>query len=401
MKERRGPRRALSDRDGAISSTGSAPEAGLLKRALERGAQEEPDTLTHGFHSYPARMHPAVVRTLLEAFRDDTQRVLDPFCGSGTTLVEARVAGMPSVGVDLNPLALRVAEVKIAYRDAVTRERFVGALRAVGEASFERVQTRVDSRAPLSPEERSWYEVHTLKELAGLFAEVKKVEPEEDRRALEVLFSAIVPKFSKQRADTAEEVVARRIRKGLPTEFFLRKGEELARRWEALVSACPPRSPSPRLRLDDARRVRAKVDLIVTSPPYGGTYDYLHHHGRRLAWLKLDASRLAKDEIGARRRQWDDGARFARELAQVLRSFRGLLPPRRHALVLIGDARFGDRRVDAARQMAELAKEAGLELIATASQARKEPVQRPDRSRGRRSARSPRREHLVWLRRLD
>ena len=72
------------------------------------------ETLTHPFHSYPARMHPASARILVELVASSGVRgpILDPFCGSGTTLVEARAEGIRAVGVDLNPLAVLVARAK-------------------------------------------------------------------------------------------------------------------------------------------------------------------------------------------------------------------------------------------------------------------------------------------------
>lgn len=69
-------------------------------------------TETHGFHSYPAMMIPQIARSLIHLYGDQGQTLLDPFCGSGTALVEARIHGLNSYGVDINPLALLLAKVK-------------------------------------------------------------------------------------------------------------------------------------------------------------------------------------------------------------------------------------------------------------------------------------------------
>ena len=87
-----GERRALVHYEGAIETEGSVAEAQVLARALER-TQAPFDSLTHGFHSYTARMHPAIAATLLEAFSAPESRVLDPFCGSGTTRFSGRYDG--------------------------------------------------------------------------------------------------------------------------------------------------------------------------------------------------------------------------------------------------------------------------------------------------------------------
>ena len=62
---------------------------------------------THCYHIYPAMMIPQVARTLIKDFRPSgkCELLFDPYMGSGTSLVEASLANMNSVGTDLNPLA--------------------------------------------------------------------------------------------------------------------------------------------------------------------------------------------------------------------------------------------------------------------------------------------------------
>ena len=56
-------------------------------------------------HPYPAKFIPQNARHLLELFPpDEGTAVLDPFCGSGTSLVEAVRLGLDAIGIDLNPL---------------------------------------------------------------------------------------------------------------------------------------------------------------------------------------------------------------------------------------------------------------------------------------------------------
>src|SRR5690606_681566 len=67
----------------------------------------------HSIHSYPAKFIAQIPRRLIELFYSgDASIVFDPFCGSGTTLVEACEAGIDAVGVDLNPIACLIASVK-------------------------------------------------------------------------------------------------------------------------------------------------------------------------------------------------------------------------------------------------------------------------------------------------
>jgi hypothetical protein len=406
-------RAALSNVGGPIEARGDPAFRFPLVAAMraqdeaERDAEHDeapvtPDSLTHGFHAYPARMHPALARVILSEFsRGPGSEVLDPFCGSGTVAVEALVGGWRSLGSDLDPLALRLARVKTELRGPRDRRRFLARCTEVAAASERRVRDRVEVRATLPAHERAWYDVHTLKELAGLLEEIAAVDHPRDRRALEMVFSAIVVKFSRQRAETAPRAASKRIRKGLPTEFFLRKGQELEQRWIALSEAVPASHHAPRFLQADARTLpqtlagEYRCDLVLSSPPYGGTYDYLHHHARRHAWLGINPKRLREGEIGARRdfsgkHASGKPARWDAQMLAALESVACLLAPEGVAVLLVGDAEIAGQRQPADAQIERLAGTAELEVVAVASQPR------PDWRGG-----SPRREHLLALRRAD
>src|SRR5262249_55559426 len=71
------------------------------------------DQLTHYLFRYPAKFHPPVARALLERYSEPGDTVLDPFCGSGTLLVEALVSDRSSVGIDVDPVATLVSRAKV------------------------------------------------------------------------------------------------------------------------------------------------------------------------------------------------------------------------------------------------------------------------------------------------
>jgi hypothetical protein len=370
--------------------------AALLAAAWQNAAREDPDALTFGFHPWPARMHRAIARTVIREVTGPRDRILDPFCGSGTVLLEAMLAGRPSLGIDLNPLAPLLVRTKCERRSAEERAHFLAIATSVSEASVERVRARTPVWAKLPPHLVGLYGPHVLKELAGLLEEIRRVPSERDRRAMEMVFSSLVVKFSNKRAETSEAPVERRIRKGLSTELFLRKCHELVERWASLEAALPPDSPEPRVFEGDARELRrllgrhARFELILSSPPYGGTYDYHAQHALRLAWLGLDAEALERREIGARRSARSDPDRaiaaWNDDVRRILTSIASVLARGGMCVLVMGDARFGQRNVPLLDQLHALAPQAGLRILASASQPR------PNWCGG-----SPREEHLVAL----
>lgn len=389
-------RRALSYIGGPIRTEGDPQVARTLVEAWETAAREDPNALTFGFHPWPGRMHRAIARVVIRDVTGPRDRVLDPFCGSGTVLLEAMLVRRAAVGVDLNPLAPLLVRTKCERRNAEERARFLRIAVSVGESSIKRVRARERAIAKLPPSMLCRYGPHVLKELAGLLDEIRRVGSEPDRRALEMVFSSLVVKLSNKRAETSDALVVRRIRKGLATELFVRKCEELAERWAALEAALPDGAPEPRVFEGDARDLsrivgeRTKFALVLTSPPYGGTYDYHAQHALRLAWLGLDARWLARAEMGARRAGRVDpdeaAARWDEEVRSMLSAIASVLAPGGACVLVMGDARFGRRDVPVIPQLAVLGPRAGLRMVAVASQPRPSFV-----------GGAPREEHLVAM----
>jgi hypothetical protein len=390
-------RRALSAPGGPVTADGDPAARARLAEALAAGAPSDElrtdDLLTHGFHSYPARLHPLTVRRLL----DDQPRgavLLDPFVGSGTTLVEGLRCGLHGFGIDLNPLAVALTRLKARVTDAGERTALVAAATSVAERSLARVRTRARTRDSGDRyDDPRHYMPHVFRELVGLREEIDTV-PEPLRGVLGLVLSSIILKVGKQRSETAEQHVVRTIGKGHPTRLFLRKAEELSRRLADLAAEVPPGTLPVDVRTGDARHLKhladEAVDVIVTSPPYLGTYDYAEQHQRRIGWLGLDDKALRAHEIGARRRGdplevWQkDVDAFVSEFARVLR-LRGL------AYVVIGDSAVGERIIEGDVAVRKAADRASLTLIASAAQARPN-FYRPAKTRTRR-------EHLLMLRR--
>lgn len=367
--------------------------AGKLALALDRAANEPADTLTHGFHSYPARMHPSIARSLLASFAVKEDVVLDPFCGSGTVPIEAMIAGHLAMGSDLGPLAVELAFVKSRLLTHAQLTALRERAYAVGERSTARVQARTAVQARVPKDVAARYAPHVLKELAGLLEEIEQGPNDEDKKTLRLVFSSLLVKVSKRRADTSDKEMEKRIRKGLVTEMFVHKAEELVERYRALRDAAPASSKAPRFVLGDARRLASlagdrRVDVVISSPPYGGTYDYAEHHVERSAWLGLDDRALRHNEIGARRHQSGETAhvRWDAAVLDVLASIRDVSAQGARVLLFVGDGELDGHRVDAADHLAAIAPHAHMRFVASAS------APRPDWLGG-----APRREHLVAL----
>jgi DNA modification methylase len=396
MPSKSRPRRALSAPGGAITTDGDPALARRLADALDLPADADPRELTHGFHSFPARFHPLLCRRLLADGVGPGTTLLDPFVGSGTTLVEGLLLGARTLGVDVNPLAVELSRLKASVWTPTRRTQLVETAGATAERSLERVKRRARTRASGEAyDDPRQYAPHVFRELVGLREEIDAADPSL-QGVLRLVLSSIVIKVSRQRSDTAAERVERAIGKGHASRLFARKADELARRLGELAAAVPRGTPPPDLRLGDARHLdhiaNGSIDVILTSPPYLGTYDYAAQHARRFGWLGLDAGRFAALEIGARRRAVQPGPALAAWQADVdafVAEMGRVLRPGGRAFVVIGDSAVGAQVVPGDAAVRRAAARARLHVVASAAEERPS-FYAPAR-------RAIRREHLLHL----
>ncbi len=343
-------RRSLTNVGGEVTTAGDREAAEILAHAIDVAPSSEEDAEdrnhVHGFHAYPARAHPITVRRLVENFVAEDGTVLDPFCGSGTVLVESMLAGRATIGTDLNPIAVMLARAKSFPRSPERTATLVAAAEKVAELADARRIAKAGAPHKLPAEDVAAFAPHVLLELASLRMGIAKA-PNAIRPDLLLVFSAILVKLSSRRGDTSEAPTEKRIAAGFATRIFLQKAQELARRFDDFFAALP--SPPPRARVfeDDATVLRniedASVDAVITSPPYVATYDYIAHHELRMRWLGLDSGKFAAGELGARRnymRKTPEAAKrsWEAELKSLLRALARVMRPESPLVLLIADS---------------------------------------------------------------
>jgi DNA modification methylase len=376
-------------------------EAARLARALFGVDPALARALTHGFHSYAGRMHPSTARAAIAALTKPGHRVLDPFCGSGTVLVEAMASGRLATGVDASPLAVLIAKVRSTVLDDAARARLVETANEISTAAAERARKRIRPEIPAwAVREKERFAPHVALELFGLRELLGQTAEDAVGFALRACFSSMLVKFMRQPERGGADPAPQRIGRGVPSQFFAARADELARSLATLAKVTPAGTPAPRIRLGDARHLEQVRDgdchLVLSSPPYAGTYDYAEHHDVRFLWLGLSRESFHRVQVGARTddmgspvKRWQkDRRRWLGEIGRVLR-------PGGHAVLVVGDGVVGGVPEDAAESIAADAPKAGLRMLGGAAQAR--PPR--DRRLAEIFAGHARREHILILQR--
>ena len=147
--------------------------------------------LTHNYHPFPAKFIPHIPQILVEQFSKPGDRVFDPFCGSGTTLVEATLLGRSSIGTDINPISVLASKVKttqLSPEEIGLIEKCISTLQESDpKADYSRHIPEFHGRD-------HWFMSHVQNELAMLRSTITNLtEPESSNRLfLDLAFSSIV-----------------------------------------------------------------------------------------------------------------------------------------------------------------------------------------------------------------
>jgi len=358
----------------AVGLEGPRELSAAMVEALR--ARGEIERVTQRFHTYPARLHPDAAKRLLEVLPGE--RMLDPFCGGGTVLVEAMLAGRHAWGNDLNPVATLVARARTRLLEPAARKKLQAEAQRVAKAAAGLVGQKLPAPESVQPQIR-WYEPHVLGELTALHQLIEAAEDMEVARLLRAMHSSLVVKYSLRASDTSARRVQRKVKKGAVIQAFTARAVELTRMLDELRQSVPEGTPAAKLRRGDARELNGTFDLILTSPPYPGTYDYIPLQHLRLAWLgQLDALGDQKHEVGPRR-DFKSSAEEGYRKWQVTTekwtmAASRVLVPGGHLAVVVGDGISHGRLLEARGPTNDAALAAALVPYAAASIERADPA---------------------------
>jgi tRNA G10 N-methylase Trm11 len=273
---------------------------------------------THGLFPYRGKFHPQMIKALINIMdvRPGKDLVLDPMVGSGTTLIEASLMGVDSVGIDISPFCAFMARTK-ANAMTVNRDQLQGLIK-LADVLFEHLASK--SGNGYSPEQ-----------LAASFKNVADM-PDMDDAIADIVLLAFLDSLG----------FARRRKKADAVDLFPEVLQKYCRsidRVQSTVEREDWRLGSISALQGDARSIElpsSSVDAVIFSPPYSFAIDYLKNDAEQLAYLGFDPGKLRNDMVGLRMKGRKKVHAYFEDMRKVLQEIHKVLKPGKYCTIIVG-----------------------------------------------------------------
>jgi len=251
---------------------------------------------THGLHPFPAKFPPPLARWAIEQFTAPREWLLDPFVGSGTTLVEARLLGRNALAAEIDPLSRLLARVKATSLDPTWVEAAKAQIDHMWDSDTLPIlqgQPPSLSAVPDFPNRDYWFHAQVQRDLVRLRDLIARIDKRAVREFLLVVYSSIIiakgPSSVANALDIAHSRahhVERRASPNVWRRFCDRYGRAL--RGLRAFYAQADHSVQTLVLGHDAKALpyRARIaDVILSSPPYITAIEYPRSHKFSVWWI--------------------------------------------------------------------------------------------------------------------
>lgn len=244
--------------------------------------------LTHGYHRYPAKFIPQLASHLIKENTKKGDLICDPFGGCGTSLVEAKVNGRKSVGIDINPLAGLITKAKVTPIP-------INKLDMEYDRLLQRIR-RFSSHKFVIPNDRliKWFSKDTLSKLSSIDQAIRVINDPQIRRFIYCAFSHILKNTSKWLTKSIKPTIDKKKITADPIEVFTNHSNFMIQQNKEFTNELLRTNniyTKAKFYLRDARKTSLptdSIDYILTSPPYVTSYEYADLHQLSLFWLGYD-----------------------------------------------------------------------------------------------------------------
>tara|TARA_B110000285_G_scaffold111954_1_gene127083 strand:+ start:1267 stop:2469 length:1203 start_codon:yes stop_codon:yes gene_type:complete len=288
--------------------------------------------------TWRGQFSPQLIEALIENYASEDDVLYDPFCGSGTLLIEAASKNYTVFGTELNPAAFGLASIyKLIQADNIN-------------ASIEYVENIIKDYFPTD----------------NLFKNTKSKE-------LDNLKTELVSALSKTK-DLNIKIILNALIIGLDFEQKILTKVKLQSAWENLkttIQNLPDSDKDINLFLGDARESNINnksIDFVITSPPYINVFNYHQNYRKSVEATGFNVLEVARSEIGSNRKfrsnRFLTVIQYALDIYQVFIDLKRICRPDAKIIFIVGrESSVRKTSFSNAKLLTEVAKEVGFKLV--------------------------------------
>jgi DNA modification methylase len=338
---------------------------------------------THGYHRYPAKFSPNLVKKLIKEYTTESDKIADLFAGCGTTLVEAKVHGRESIGVDINPVAELITKVKT---------------KPLSPSGLSKIYNKLEkSISCFNPNDYKdivkhrridyWFFPNHKAQIAFLYDVILSIRNKNQRDFFLCALSNIMKNCSKWlQSSTKPQLDPQKV----PTDPFIsfdiqvRKMIKKNKEFYEKLDEIGHLETDCKISLEDARKTKIESDsigAIITSPPYVTSYEYADIHQLTSFWFEYitDLQGFRKNFIGTfyslnedthtpsiwgqkivndiaekEKRTAKEVANYFNDMYAVGEEMKRILKPDGYACLVIGNTTFREVKIKSAEVFTEI-----------------------------------------------
>lgn len=347
---------------------------------------------THGYHRYPAKFLPNLVKKLIEEYTHENDLVADFFAGCGTTLVEAKVHGRKSIGVDINPVAELITKAKT---NPVAPQKLENRFNLIVK-SFDKYNLNEYINIAVHERIDYWFSKEYKAKIAFLYDKILAIKDRSVKDFFLVALSHILKNCSRWLQDSTKPQVDPKKNPTDPFVAFQAHTKQMMRKnaeFYEQLSNDKYLKIKCEIRLEDARKtsIRANsVGAIITSPPYVTSYEYADIHQLTGYWYEYitDLTEFRKNFIGTfyslnqelecgcaiaqeiidsllekDKRTAKEVANYFKDMQAVAKEMHRVLKKGGHICLVIGNTTFKNVKIKSAEVFAEILEDLDFEMV--------------------------------------
>ncbi len=266
---------------------------------------------THCYHNYPAMMIPQIARRLIDRYSKKAETLFDPYCGTGTSLVEANLKGINAFGTDLNPMARLIAEAKTTLIELQILDLY---LKEFNDFLFS-LMFNINKPNIIAPNFNNidfWFKEEVKEKLAIIKSFISNIKDEKIKKFFLVAFSETVRECSLTRNSEFKLYrISEKQREKFDPDVYVMINSKLARNRKGLKEYIEQKKNNSKTVIYDfdssehiGKIEKESIDIVVTSPPYGDsrtTVAYGQFSRLSNQWLDVeDASQIDNQLMGGK-----------------------------------------------------------------------------------------------------